>query len=189
MKTDYGGTVSWSSTDSQADLPADYTFSGSSHTFDGGDFVLKTAGSQTITVTDAGAGVSKESDAITVSAAAVSDFSLSNPGNQTAGVGFSLSITGAQDQYGNLVSGTAVVAFVGGGSHDSPDGTSPVLQNITVTDGSGSASQILYKAESGVQLQATLGSVTKQTNAFSVNAGVLNDYTIRVIRRQVLDLV
>ena len=177
-KTDYGGTVSWSSTDSQADLPADSTFNGSSLTFSGGDFVLKTAGSQTITVTDAGAGVSKESDAITVSAAAASDFSLSNPGNQTAGVGFSLSITGAQDQYGNLVSGTAVVAFVGGGSHDSPDGTSPVLQNITVTDGSGSATQILYKAESGVQLQATLGSVTKQTNAFSVNAGVLNDYTL-----------
>ncbi|RKY90590.1 hypothetical protein DRQ15_07060, partial [candidate division KSB1 bacterium] len=177
-KTDYGGTVSWSSTDSQADLPADSTFNGSSLTFSGGDFVLKTAGSQTITVTDAGAGVSKESDAITVSAAAASDFSLSNPGNQTAGVGFSLSITGAQDQYGNLVSGTAVVAFVGGGSHDSPDGTSPVLQNITVTDGSGSATQILYKAESGVQLQTTLGSVTKQTNAFSVNAGVLNDYTL-----------
>ncbi|RMD89469.1 MAG: hypothetical protein D6813_10635, partial [Calditrichaeota bacterium] len=51
-KTNYLGTVSWSSSDGQASLPLDYTFQGTdngSHTFAGSGFVLKTAGGQTIT--------------------------------------------------------------------------------------------------------------------------------------------
>jgi len=54
VKTNYVGTVQFSSTDDKAMLPADYEFNGDegSHEFAGGGFVLYTAGTQTITVAD-----------------------------------------------------------------------------------------------------------------------------------------
>ena len=113
-----------------------------------------------------------------VSAAAAASFSISNPGTQVAGDGFSLSITGAQDAYGNAVSGTATVAFSDAGAHNSPNSTAPTLTNVTVTNGSGSATQVLVNAESGVQLQATLGGVNQTTSAFTVNATSLASYTL-----------
>ena len=68
VKTDYVGTVTWSSS-AVATLPADYTFLGGDagvHTFLGSEFRLSTAGTQTITVTDAVAAVSETSSGITV---------------------------------------------------------------------------------------------------------------------------
>jgi len=56
VKTDYLGTVTWTSIDPAATLPAPYTFIGGDagiHTFPGTGFTLDTPGSQTITVTDA----------------------------------------------------------------------------------------------------------------------------------------
>jgi hypothetical protein len=63
----YTGTVHFTSTDAQATLPSDYTFilgDAGSHTFSG--VVLKTAGTQTITVTDAGQSDTNGSIAIKV---------------------------------------------------------------------------------------------------------------------------
>jgi len=54
VKTNYVGTVQFSSTDDKAMLPADYEFNGDegSHEFAGSEFVLKTVGPQTITVSN-----------------------------------------------------------------------------------------------------------------------------------------
>jgi len=55
VKTNYLGTVAWTSTDSAATLPAAYTFDGGDagiHTFPGTGFTLATRGSKTITVAD-----------------------------------------------------------------------------------------------------------------------------------------
>jgi hypothetical protein len=52
--TGYTGTVHFTSSDGQAVLPANYTFTATDagvHTFSGG-VTLKTVGSQTVTVTD-----------------------------------------------------------------------------------------------------------------------------------------
>ena len=69
VKTDYVGTITWSSSATTATLPAGYTFVGVDaglHTFLGSEFRLSNPGTQTITVTDAAAAVSATSSGITV---------------------------------------------------------------------------------------------------------------------------
>jgi len=107
--TDYLGTVSWTSTDESAVLPAAYTFIADdegTHEFLGSLFTLKTVGegTQTITVTDAAAGVSKESAAITVNPAAAASIVVeASPGVIEADGTDSSTITvTAKDDFGNV---------------------------------------------------------------------------------------
>jgi len=65
---------------------------------------------------------------------------------QTAGTGFTVQITDAVDQYGNHWSGSGWISIYSGGG-DSPDGYSPVLKHITVHNGDGQDTQILYNAQ------------------------------------------
>ncbi|MCR4440527.1 MAG: hypothetical protein NUW13_16080, partial [candidate division KSB1 bacterium] len=175
--TTYSGTLSWSSTDSLAALPAAAGgFVSGQKTFSESEFVLKTAGAQTVTVTDGAAGVSQQSGPIAVSPGALHSFTLSNPGTQVAGVGFELSVSGARDQYNNAWSGTIGVGFADGGSHLAPNGSGPSLSSITVTNGAGSAAQVLVKAESGVVLRGSSGGVTDDTDAFTVVPGALGSF-------------
>lgn len=80
----------------------------------------------------------------------------STPTTKTAGVPFELFVTNALDIYGNpavdIVSVSAVV-----GANPAPDGTTAQLNPITVRNGAGSASQVLFKQES-VKLRGTSGS-------------------------------
>ncbi len=99
------GTVHFTSSDRQAALPADTTFSAADegvHTFSA---ALKTAGPQTITATDtASAAVTGSQAGIVVSAAAVSQFAVSAPSSVTQGKSFLVTLT-AEDAYGNVVVG------------------------------------------------------------------------------------
>ncbi|MFQ5823512.1 MAG: hypothetical protein ACE5JB_05605, partial [bacterium] len=176
-KTNYTGTVSWSSSDGSATLPADYQFTGGdngTHTFSGTGFTLQTAGGQTITVTDGS--VSATSGTIEVGVGSLSDFTLSAGATQTAGVGFSLSVSGAVDGSSNAWSGTVVVSVFSGGG-DSPNGTAPSLSNITVSNGSGSASQVLVNAVSTV-LQGSADGVSKTTGSITMDPGSLGSFTL-----------
>ena len=68
VKTDYVGTVTWSSSASVS-LPADYTFGvgeAGAHIFPGSQFTLFSLGTQTITVTDVATSVSATSSGIAV---------------------------------------------------------------------------------------------------------------------------
>ncbi|MFQ5601823.1 MAG: hypothetical protein ACE5HS_00990, partial [bacterium] len=103
---------------------------------------------------------------------------MSDPGAQTAGVGFSLSVSDARDSFNNLASGTVTVSFQDGGTHLAPDSTPPTLNAITVTGGSGSATQTLVLAESGVILRGTSGSVTDDTAPFTVSASSIASFTL-----------
>jgi ELWxxDGT repeat protein len=104
--TSYLGTVHFTSSDPQAVLPANYTFSAADqgvHTFSA---TLKTAGSQSITTGDtvvpSGAGTQS---GITVTPAATSRFTVAGfPSPVTAGVAGSLTVT-AWDAYGNRATG------------------------------------------------------------------------------------
>ncbi|MCP3908075.1 MAG: hypothetical protein GY712_08665, partial [Oceanicoccus sp.] len=142
QKTNYTGTVAWSSSDVSASFPTSgLIFSGAQKTFTGSDFTLQTTTSQTFTVTDGL--VNQPTVAITVTAAAIANFTLTNPAAQEAGVLFSLGVTGAVDAFGNAASGAVTVSFQDAGTHRVPNGESPTLTDITVTDGTGSANQTL----------------------------------------------
>ena len=108
----------------------------------------------------------------------LNDFTLSCNTTQTTGTSFPLNVTNAVDQNSDPWSGTLTVAFSGTGDHNAPDASTPVLANITVTDGSGSADQTLVLAESGVQLSASADGVTETTSAILVNPGALAEFTM-----------
>jgi hypothetical protein len=110
--TGYTGTVHFSSSDPQAALPADYTFTSADqgvHTFTA---VLKTVGIQSLTVTDKNTPTLTSTDwNITVNPAAASQLLVVGFVAETAGVMSSFTVT-AEDPYGNLASGyTGTVAF------------------------------------------------------------------------------
>jgi hypothetical protein len=100
----YTGTIHFTSSDGQASLPADYTFTGGdagSHSFSA---TLKTAGSESLTATDTGSGMSGSQTGITVRAGAAAVLTVTAPANVTAGAAFSFTVQ-AQDAYGNTATG------------------------------------------------------------------------------------
>ncbi len=103
--TGYTGTVTFSSSDVTAGLPASYTFTAADagvHTFSA---TLKTAGSQSITVKDtATSTIVGSQTGIAVSAGAVALFAFSVPISVTQGVGFKFTVT-VLDAYGNVATG------------------------------------------------------------------------------------
>lgn len=107
VKTDYVGTVTWTSSDELAELPAAYTFTAEDAgvaVFPGSEFILKTvdgAGSQTITVADEAAEIEAVSDPITV-----------NPAEATAiEIAASVGVIRANDSDTSTITATAVDEF------------------------------------------------------------------------------
>jgi Ca2+-binding RTX toxin-like protein len=100
----YRGTVTFSSTDRQAGLPANYTFGpgdNGQHTF---SVILRTAGAQTVTATDTALGFIAGSGTVTVLPAVASRFDVGAPTSILAGLSFTLTVT-AYDPYGNVATG------------------------------------------------------------------------------------
>src|SRR5262249_44608337 len=112
--TNYTGTVHFSSTDGQALLPGNSPLKiGRATCRD----TVKTAGGEATTATETGNGsMTGHSNFITVSATAVTHFTVSAPANATAGSSFNITVT-AQDQFGNTVTG-----YVGTVHFSSTDG-------------------------------------------------------------------
>jgi streptogramin lyase len=107
--TTYTGTVRFSSSDPQAVLPANYTFT----TTDKGVHVftnlaaLKTVGItglQTITATDSATGTASGTATVKVSPAAASTLMISAPSLVNVGASFTFTVT-AVDAYGNIATG------------------------------------------------------------------------------------
>ncbi len=113
----YVGTVAFSSSDGHALLPADYAFAADdagTHRF---SISLETAGTQSITATDAAiAGITGAEPNIIVSAAAARTLAVGGfPTTDTAGATAQVTVT-AFDAYGNVASGYAgTVAFSSSG--------------------------------------------------------------------------
>src|SRR5207302_1671784 len=105
VATGYAGTVHFSSSDAQAGLPADYTFTGADagvHTF---NVVLKTSGSQSPTAADpATASLAGTQAGIPVSAAAATHFRIEAPATAKPGTPFTITVT-ALDAFGNVAVG------------------------------------------------------------------------------------
>jgi hypothetical protein len=128
----YTGTVHLTSSDPQALLPADYTFTADdagSHTF---ETILKTAGTQTLTATDLGTRtVTGTETGIIVTPAAASRLVVSGyPSTTSVGAPNNFTVT-LVDAYGNIATGySGTVQF----TSDDPDAVLPLDYTFTAGD-------------------------------------------------------
>jgi hypothetical protein len=131
----YTGTVHSSSSDPQAELPADYAFTTAdkgAHSFSA---TLKTAGTQSLTATDTGtASLTGSQAGITVSPATLDHFGVSTSvdgSSAVAGTPFDVTVV-AQDAFNNTVTGyTGTVHF---SSADPFGATLPADYTFQATD-------------------------------------------------------
>ncbi len=141
----FTGTVHLSSTDPDATLPADYTFTGGdagTHTFSGG-VTLTTAGAQSVDVSDTADGLDPASAAVSVAPAAPDHVAGPDPSTSVAGQAAPLTFT-VQDRFGNVVtSSSAAVSFVCTGVGTAP-GTCPAA--TTFASGQVAVSPVLTVA-------------------------------------------
>jgi hypothetical protein len=154
--TGYTGTVHFTSSDGQAGFPADYTFTAADagvHTFTA---TLKTAGTQSITASDASAGVSASEGGIVVSPAAAKTLTVSGfPSPVTAGQAGTFTVT-AVDAYGNTATGyTGTVHFT---SSDARAGL-PANYSFQASDGGVHTFSATLKT-AGTQLITATDTVT-----------------------------
>ncbi len=179
VNTGYTGTVTFGSSDPQAMLPANYTFTTGDqgvHTFTA---TLDTAGTQSITATDTATSSTVGSDTgITVNPAAPASLSLSNvPSNTTAGSAFTLTLT-AKDAYGNAATGyTGTVHF------SSSDARAVLPANYTFTgaDAGQHTFSITLKTAGSQSLTATdtgTGSITGSAGGIVVNAAAAAQFIL-----------
>jgi len=177
VKTDFTGTVTFSSGDVQASYPAAYTFTSGdqgSKEFARDQFKLRTAGNHYFMV--ATGTYSKKLDPILVYSDAIASFTMTAGSNQAAGVPFIVTVGSARDRFNNPASGLVeIIALVGGNL--APNGQRPTLTPIPVSNGSGQAAQILVKTET-VQLRGQVlagGTVlaSRDTPDIAVNPGAL----------------
>jgi hypothetical protein len=143
VATGYSGTVTFSSSDGQASLPADTTLSNGTGTF---SVTLFTAGVQSLTATDTVSGTLTGTLAgITVSPAAVSVLVVSGfPTQVTAGDGTNQLTVTAYDTYGNVATG-----YSGTVTFSSSDAQASLPADTTLSNGTGTFSVTLFTA--GVQ--------------------------------------
>src|SRR5207244_3467768 len=104
-------TVHVTSSDGQAALPADYSFTASDNGSSRVEGRVRTAGSQSLTVADAG-GITASQGGISVHPAAASSLIVSGFASpSTAGLTSSFSVT-ALDAYGNVATGYSASVHV-----------------------------------------------------------------------------
>jgi hypothetical protein len=130
--TGYRGTVHFTSSDGQAMLPADYTFTDADAGMHMFSATLKTAGTQSLTATDTATSSTVSQTGIVVTPAAASSFVVSaSPTTVTAGSGTAVTVT-AKDAFGNVATGyTGTVHFT------STDGQAMLPGDTTLTSGTG----------------------------------------------------
>jgi subtilisin family serine protease len=131
--TSYIGTIDFASTDSQAVLPADYTFTAADRGIHAFTVTFKTAGSQSVTAADTTTpSVSGSDSNIVVQAAAAETLTIAGfPTKDVAGTTNNIRVT-AFDEYGNVAAG-----YAGTLEFSSSDGHAVLLSDYTFTTGAG----------------------------------------------------
>ncbi|HEX3432621.1 MAG TPA: hypothetical protein VHT25_01000 [Solirubrobacteraceae bacterium] len=128
---------------------------------------------QTTALKASASGVSEsESDPFTVVSAAPSSMSVSTPGAQTAGVAFSVSITGAKDAYGNTVAGSQAVSFAN--PSNAPDGTAPSYPSTATFSGGEAKPSITLDDAQTTTLKVTSGTASATTSSFTVGPAAMS---------------
>ena len=180
-KTDYDGYVYFTSSDSRADFfygtANKYHFTASdfgNHTFDDSLFSLGTTGQQNITVTDGEH--TGSSGLIAVIGGPLVSFSVDFSERAMAGEPLTITITNAVDRLGNPANGLVNVTLVEGGP--APDGSAPILNDIAVKDGIGSAQEYMFDAGTTV-LGIKGGSIYREIS-ITVQPGALGRLALEV---------
>ena len=181
IATGYTGTVHFTSSDTGATLPADYTFTTGDngvHTFTSG-ITLITSGSQTITVTDTvnAALTNTETWSVTTGAAASIDLTP-NGGSTTAGSAFTVTVT-ARDAYSNIATGyTGTIHF----SSSDTGATLPADYTFTTGDNGTHAFTLAVTLRSSgsqtITVTDTVNAALTNTETWSVSAGALDHYMV-----------
>ena len=173
--TGYVGTVHFTSTDGQAVLPADFTFTAAdqgTHTF---QVTFKTAGSQSLSVTDTANSSLKATGNVNV-AAASQLFVLSGMGQTaTAGSPQSVTIT-VTDSFGNAITGyVGTVHFTSTDTH----AVLPADYTFTAADQGKHTFQVTFKT-TGAQSVSVTDTANSSLNA-SANISVTSSAQLVVI--------
>jgi hypothetical protein len=181
--TSYTGRVHFTATDGNAVLPLDYTFTTAdqgTHTF---TVTFKTAGPQSLTVTDAALGFTA-AKAVTVTPAAADHLLFGQqPSNAVAGQALSPAVTvRVLDLFGNLVTSNTsnvTVALSTNPGASTLSGTT----TIAAVNGIATFSNLsLDKAAAGYTLQATDGSlIVANSNSFNINPAAAHHLAFGVV--------
>ncbi len=170
--TSFTGPVTFSSSDAQAIVPANYTFvagDNGTHTFTNG-VTLKTAGSKSLTAGLLGT-VITATQSITVNPAAASSYVLSGPTVVTRDVAANFTLT-AKDPFGNVAT-----AYVGTAHFSSSDGAATLPADYTFTGGNAGAQTVAvtFHTEDRAGLtyliatDTVTGSITSTLSNITVN--------------------
>ena len=120
-------------------------------------------------------GFSDTAGSITITAAALHHFAFNTISTQTAGTSFSITMT-AEDEFDNTVT-----SFTSTVNLSDNTGTISPTTSGSFTAGVRTESVTITQAQSGVQITATSGSISDASNAFTVDPGVLNQFSISSI--------
>ncbi|MBV9497010.1 MAG: IPT/TIG domain-containing protein, partial [Acidobacteria bacterium] len=145
--TSYAGTVHFTATDAAATLPADSPVGGGQQSF---SVTMRTAGAQTVTVTD---GTLTDSATTTVAPGPTASFLVTGPSAATAGAPLAFAVT-AKDAFNNTTP-----AYAGTVHFTSSDATTTLPTDSTLTNGTASFNATLRIA--GAQ------SITATDNAIA----------------------
>lgn len=192
VKWDYTGTVTFSSSDAAADLPADYTFEEADEgvkTFAAG-VVLKTVGTHTVKVQDVDTGIEDEIAGIVVNPGPVDYVTFVGPDEQRAGEGKMIQVT-ARDAFGNVATyydGLKSLTFTG--SEPSIDVVrDPKVLQVTPTaqfeaifgaaqefrfiDGTAEVEMVLYRADPDTEVRVKLNTEQKTSEGHDLAVNVI----------------
>ena len=171
VATGYTGTVHFTSSDSQAVLPVDYTFVSGDAGTKSFSVTLETVGSQSITATDTlTSTITGSQSGITVNAACAAKLAFVGvPSSLTAGVTSGGITVQLQDQYGNPVNagggGVTVTLSPSGVWYSNSGGTTLISNNQrTISSGSSSTSSFYFKS-TVAGLFSLVASATGYTSA------------------------
>jgi autotransporter-associated beta strand protein len=161
--TDYTGKIHFSSSDTKAGLPADYTFTSAdqgTHTF---PITFKTAGTQSLTIND-GSLTASASTAVTTSAQVLALAGLSS--TATAGTAQTVTVT-LTDGFGNVI--TNYLGTLHFTSSDSQAGL-PADYTFTAADQGSHTFQVTFKTTGTQSLSVTDAAISdlKASGAVSV---------------------
>ncbi|HEX8699879.1 MAG TPA: hypothetical protein VF815_13635 [Myxococcaceae bacterium] len=192
----YRGTVAFTSTDGNAVLPANYTFTAADagqKTFPG--VQLRTAGTRSITARDTVTATLTDTENVTVNPGAVSALAFSAPATATAGTPFSVTVS-AVDAFANVVpSYTGTVQFTSDDAQASLPGdytftpadagsrmfnltlATAGSHQVTVTDGTRNASATVAVSPGAVtRLAFTAPATTTAGASFNVTVRALDAF-------------
>ena len=135
IDTSYSGSVEFTSSDDNAELPSTTTLTDGTGTFTA---TFETAGSQTITATDTSDdSIDGTSNSVDVTAADATKLIVEAPSSATAGTAFTVTVT-AEDDFGNVDE-----EYGGTVSFSSSDSSASLPSDSELSDGSSSFSVTL----------------------------------------------